>query len=79
MRTLNTYPLIRWIRVDPQETRSKDAVLDLSNGPRMVVQTEDGARVIATDSWSHVGLGVVDVGMMESPLVHSDSSYPFPP
>ena len=50
---INTYPLIRQIRIDPQETRSKDMVLDLSNGPRMVVQTEDSARVVATDSWSH--------------------------
>ena len=54
-------------------------VFDLSNGPRMVVQTEDSARVVSTDSWSHIGIGIVDVGMMESPLVHSDSSYPFPP
>ena len=73
-KNINTYSLIRRIRIDPQETRSEDTVLDLSNGPRMVVQTEDGARVVATDSWSHDGLGVVDVGMMESPLVHSDSS-----
>ena len=71
---INTYPLIRRIRIDPQETRREHAILDLSNSSRMVVQTEDGARVVATDSWLHDGLGVVDVGMMESLLVHSDSS-----
>ena len=43
----------------------------------MAVQTEDGAWVVATNSWSHDRLGVVDVGMMESPsstqipLIHS--------
>ena len=71
---LNTYSLIRRIRVDPQEIRSKDTVFDLGNRPRMVVQTEGGARMVAFNSWSHIGYGVVDVGMMESLLVHSDSS-----